>query len=198
MKAKHLSAALLLLGACLTTSTAATAAQFVRQGDLDWYTDGAGQNAGYSIDRFDFEVLSESAVTLDVLSVGAFAVPIDSEIRIAINSSPLQVVDFFAFNDDGPLGDDGSILAMDSYYSETLAVGNYSVFIGGCCFSSQDAIDGLRVITADANTPGELYGSYQLTLTGDIAEAPVPLPPAFGLYFAALGILSLSARRRLQ
>ncbi|MCB1687422.1 MAG: DVUA0089 family protein [Halioglobus sp.] len=139
--------------------------------DIDWLNDGT-RDVGFSIDAIPFTVQSDSTVSIDVLSAGAFNPAMDAQIYLAPDDGSIESLDLVYTNDDGEAGSDGSTLELDSFLSVELPAGNYVVYIGACCFSAQDALNGFHRLAESAPeaelTPGDVNGRYRLTITGDV------------------------------
>jgi hypothetical protein len=177
-------------------------------GSVEWLENSSNAEVGVTIDRIDFLVATDSEVIIDVASLGVLSNGMDTQIRLALDDGSIEPLDFFADNDDGPAGTDGSIYYTDSYLSfiddgtpfalTQLDAGNYSLFISGCCFTGSEALEGGKVISgtetvAQLNT-GALYGNYQVTI--DIQPTVVPVPAAFWLFGSALlGLVGIKQRR---
>jgi hypothetical protein len=141
--------------------------------DINWLNDGV-RDVGYSIDAIPFTVLSQSVVTIDVLSAGAYAPALDAQIYLAVDDGSIDDTDLISTNDDGEAGADGSTLELDSYLSAELQPGDYVLFISGCCFSAEEALAGYRVVSGDDTlaglVAGGVNGSYRVTISGQIAR----------------------------
>ena len=99
-------------------------------------------------------------------------VPGDRRLDLAPDDGSIESLDLVYTNDDGEAGSDGSTLELDSFLSVELPAGNYVVYIGACCFSAQDALNGFHRLAESAPeaelTPGDVNGRYRLTITGDV------------------------------
>jgi hypothetical protein len=173
-----------LISACSSNSDSNNPEQDARVVSLeveqavDWLNDGT-RDVGYSIDAISFTVLSDSTVSIDVLSAGAFAPSMDAQIYLAPDDGSIESLNLIYTNDDGELGSDGSTLELDSFLSVELPAGNYVVYISACCFSAQDALNGFHRVAESAPeaelTPGAVNGRYRLTISGDV-ELPEDAP----------------------
>ncbi len=170
-----------LLAACLVTACsdgngprpqAAPTTSLVVEQDIDWLNNGI-QDVGYGIDAIPFTVLSASTVIIDVLSAGAYTPALDAQIYLAADDGSINSMDLMYTNDDGEAGADGSTQELDSYLSVELKPGDYVVFISGCCFSAEEALAGYRLVAGNdplsALVPGDVNGSYRVTITGQLA-----------------------------
>jgi len=168
--------------------------------EIQWLTDQGGANKGYNLDTISFTVNTGGNLTIDLLSIGAFPLAIDTMVYLAEDDGSLDNSDIIAVNDDGLLGSDGSIFSFDSYVEESLTVGNYLLVVGASAYSSSDLLKGFRVIgdsnaTLEGLSLGDTYGSYQVTFSGDVtingisSVTPVPLPAAGWLFLASVSSL---------
>jgi hypothetical protein len=141
------------------------------EGSVSWLNDGT-RDIGYTVNAIPFTVLSDSTVTIDVLSAGAYTPAMDSQIYLAPDDGSIESLDLIYTNDDGEAGSDGSTLELDSFLRVDLAAGNYVAYISGCCFSAEDALKGYHLLVEDepteALTPGEINGKYRITVSGDV------------------------------
>jgi hypothetical protein len=146
-------------------------ATVVVEDDVNWLNDGADE-VGYVIHEIGFSVQSAGPVTFDILSAGQLAPSLDTQIYLLADDGAPDASDVLYVNDDGAPGDDGSVTGLDSYLQVELEPGDYLLYIGGCCFTADDAIAGYRLVAGSAPLPaltvGDVNGSYQLTVTGDV------------------------------
>ncbi len=138
---------------------------------VNWLNDGS-RDVGYSINTIPFKVLSDSTVSIDVLSAGAYTPALDAQIYLAPDDGSIDSLDLVYTNDDGEAGADGSTLELDSFLSVELQAGNYVVYVSACCFSAQDALDGFHRLAESAPeaelTTGAVNGAYRVTISGDV------------------------------
>tara|TARA_R110002049_G_scaffold27672_3_gene95147 strand:+ start:902 stop:1342 length:441 start_codon:yes stop_codon:yes gene_type:complete len=141
------------------------------EGAINWLSDGT-RDIGYSVNTIPFTVLSDSTVTIDVLSAGAYTPAMDAQIYLAPDDGSIESLDLTFTNDDGEAGSDGSTLELDSFLRLDLPAGNYVAYISACCFSAGDALNGYHLVVEDEPTaeltPGGVNGRYRVTLSGDV------------------------------
>lgn len=176
----------------------------------------AVQTSYTTVDFYSFKMNSAGVLDIDLLSWESLGQDVNNDGKYAffdtmiwIFKDTISVANLIAQNDDnGFLGNDGSISILDSYLSVNLGMGNYWLAVGSCCdFGAVDVIDGKqlsnRLLTFDANTNliENDEGNYRMTLTGDATitsrpdyqkqvSAPATLA-AFGL-----GLAAIAFRRR--
>ncbi|CAA0081365.1 Uncharacterised protein [Halioglobus japonicus] len=141
------------------------------EGAVSWLNDGT-RDIGYSVNTIPFTVLSDSTVSIDVLSAGAYTPSMDAQIYLAADDGSIDSLDLIYTNDDGEAGSDGSTLELDPFLSVDLPAGNYVAYISGCCFSAEDALNGYHLLIDDEPagelTPGDINGKYRVTISGDV------------------------------
>lgn len=141
------------------------------EGSINWLSDGT-RDIGYTVNTIPFTVLSDSTVTIDVLSAGAFTPSMDAQVYLTPDDGSIESLDLIYTNDDGETGTDGSTLELDSFLRADLTAGSYVAYISACCFSAEDALNGYHLVVEDEPTveltPGEISGRYRVTVSGDI------------------------------
>lgn len=153
------------------SQTAADSSVVVEQ-EISWLNNGE-RDVGYTIDAIPFTLQSDSTVTVDVLSVGAYTPALDTQVYLARDDGSLDTGDLVYTNDDGELGADGSTQELDSYLRAELQAGDYIVFVGDCCFGAEQALAGYRLVTGDDPRAelavGNVKGGYRVTISGNVA-----------------------------
>lgn len=158
-----------------------------------------------TVDYFNFSVNTANTVTIDVLAFpidfGNGPSGLDSQIYLFTNDGSLDASDFIASNDEGfSLGfSDGSVSVSDSYLSQFLDVGNYTLAISDYLFSLNEAVAGIQT---DSNPLIRDLGDYQITFTGDVTvgnpstSVPEPTSALSLLAFGTLGAGSMLKRKK--
>ncbi|MGM0585215.1 MAG: hypothetical protein ACQEUZ_11260 [Pseudomonadota bacterium] len=214
---KMFGAMALGLAAAMSLSTAAQALVVTGQVELGDF-DGDGDHQDFSIESFDFTVLSPGDVNFDVLAyevaisddlIGPSDTrnEIDTQILLYDRGAETQVFS----NDDGLLGSDGSVSNLDSNTTAALGAGDYRIFVGSLSFTLAQALAGFREDAfleangfqedeAGIDIPGS-PGDFQLTISaldGEIAasSAAVPVPAALPMLAGGLAVAGLAMRRR--
>jgi hypothetical protein len=160
----------------------------------------AYSNGPTSIDTFDFTVLNDGWVQLDILSYDIFTNFIDSELFLFTkNGNSLESGNLITFNSASSGFDlNGSSSSLDSFINIFLTTGEYTVAVAS--FSTQ-----IAEIAGGVSSNGRVYdgggnglptqGQYHLDITGNVVTV-VPLPPAA---LAGLGLLAgMGAYRRIR
>ncbi len=154
-----------------------------------------------TVDYWNFAVNTAGIVTIDVLAndidFGNGSSSLDSQIYLFSNDGLLDTSDLIAGNDDSLIsvgGSDGSVSTLDSFLSQFLNPGNYTLAISDFSFSLSEAINGIQT---DGNFLGNNLGDYQITFTGDVDLASVPEPASLMgiLGLGAFGVTSLRKRK---
>ena len=162
------------------------------------YFDGGGYAFGFlEIHRFDFTVLSDGNVQLDMLSENSFDAFFNTQIMLFNNDgNPLDTGNLiFTNNNHGGLDFNGSISVLDSFLDVFLAAGDYTIAVGAFEFIEQDAETGVNHTRASSNISravAETGGQYELDIIGNVAITGVPTPGTLAL----LGLGGLAATRR--
>ena len=158
-----------------------------------------------TVDYFNFSVNAAGTVTIDVLArgidFGNGQSGLDSTIYLFAKDGSLDASDFIATNDDSSvLGfSDGSKFSADSYLSQILDIGNYTLAISNYLFTLDEAVAGIQT---NSNFPFNNNGDYQITFTGDVTvgnpstSVPEPTSTLGLLAFGTLGAGSMLKRKK--
>lgn len=149
-----------------------------------------------SVDYWNFTVNTASTVVIDVLAssfdFGNGASALDSQIYLFNNDGSLDSSDFITSNDDSYSGySDGSTSGLDSYLSQFLNPGNYTLAVSDYYFSLSEAIAGIQTDGNFIYGPGD----YQINFTGDVTIASVPEP---GTVLGLMGLTAFGAGSMLK
>lgn len=183
-------------------SLSAARADLIITDQLDELFDDAGNGTGNSVDHIYFTVNSGGSISFNMLSYDAFSNYFDTYIYLFSDDGDIGADDLLAQNDDsGDAGNfsDGSTTTLDSFLTMLLSPGSYMLAIDSCChaYELENIIDGFNTHGAGHMVGPDNYGSYQLTITGDVSLThDVPAPAALALM--ALGLFGVRSLRRKQ
>jgi len=128
------------------------------------------------IDSFDFTVLSDSYVTLDVLTWQVFDTYFDSKLYLFNNDgNPLSYANYVDANVEYVGVDtNGSVNSIDSFLNIFLTAGDYTVSVGAFNYGVADAEAGFSSSGVVFGIGGFIpqSGEYQLDIIGDVVPAP--------------------------
>jgi hypothetical protein len=135
---------------------------------IDWLSDGT-RDIGYTVNAIPFRVLSDSTVSIDLLSAGVYTPAMDTQIYLAPDDGSIESLDLIDINDDGDALDVGENLVITPTIDQPLGLlddGN-----GGFFFSSRSADTVYHAV--DHNSDGDMLDlaevlSYADAVFGDI------------------------------
>jgi len=160
------------------------------------YGDYTYSYGSMSIDTWNFTVLSDSWVALDILSYEFFETGFDSSLWLFHNDGQEFSYggNYIDWNDDYDLDDDynGSVDEYDSFIERFLKAGEYTVAVAYYSVNIDEVNDGNSqsgTIYGPSGDGDPLSGQYQLDFYGDIALVPAPTT------LALLSLAGLTATR---